>query len=102
MIDNLFLLFRQIPEGHIRPYPHLPADISHQRPHETVPRSNSSIVNADRIIRHQRIQIYCADTSGTTTFRAGTLGIKRQFFRTGCMNSLSALRAENVLFRRHI
>ena len=101
VIDDLFFPLREFPERHIRPHSHFPADICHQRPHETVPGCHRSLVNAQGIIRHQRIQIHGPHASRTAALRAGSLGIKCQFFCTGGMHLRPAFRTQDLLLRRY-
>jgi len=55
VINDILLPLRQLAKRHIYAHAHLLADISHQRPHEAVPRCNSALLYGKRFIRHQRV-----------------------------------------------
>ena len=52
---DVFFLGRQFPEGHVRPHPHLPADVRHQGPHEAIPGGHGTLVNGQGVVRHQGV-----------------------------------------------
>ena len=95
--NNVLFLFRQIAEGHVGAHTHLTADIGHQGPHQTVPRSYRTVINGKRIIRHQRCHIHCADTACAAAFLTGALRVKRQFLGGWRIKMSIALRAHQLL-----
>ena len=50
--DDLPLLRRQFPEGHVSPHPHLPGDVLHQRPHQGLPWGHRSLVDGQGLVGH--------------------------------------------------
>ena len=52
VINDFLLPLRQLAKRYIYAHAHLLADISHQRPHEAVPRCNSALLYGKRFIRH--------------------------------------------------
>ena len=93
--DVLFLL-GQIPERDICPHAHFTADVRHERPHQAVPRGDGSLVDGQRIIRHQRRHIYGVYHSRSATFCARALRIERQLLGGRRVKMRAAFRADQL------
>ena len=50
---DFFFLLGKIPERHIRAHSHLPANVCHQRPHQTVPGGNGALVDGQGVVRYE-------------------------------------------------
>ena len=101
VVDDGFLLVRQIPEGDVGAHPHRPADVGHQRPHEAVPRGYRSLVDGQGVVRHQGGPVHRPDHAGAAAGAAGPLAVEGQFFRAGGVETGPALRAGQRLPGRH-
>ena len=101
MKDNVPLLRCQLLKRHIRAHAQISCNILHQRPHQRLPRPHRALVDRQRFIRHQTVQIYSPHQSRTTTFRAGTLTVKSQLLRTRWQYSFAAHRTVDQLFCCH-
>ena len=77
VIDDLFFFCGQITERHIGTHTHFTAHIGHQRPHQSIPRSDCALVNAKCVIRHKTCHIYGSDAACATTGLTGALRIER-------------------------
>ena len=102
VVDDLFLLVRQVAERNISSHAHSPADIGHQGPHEGIPGSNRSVVDCEALVRYQRVPVYCPYRAGSPAALAGALGIKRQLLRARSVKRLTAFRAYDLLHKRHL
>ena len=97
VINDILLPLRQLAKRHIYAHAHLLADISHQRPHEAVPRCNSALLYGKRFIRHQCAYIYRADAACTAAGFAGPLRIEGQLLGRRRIKLLATLRAGQLL-----
>ena len=93
---DLLFLFCQLPKRNIRAHTHFPANVCHQGPHQAVPGGNSSFVDRQRVIRHQRIRIHSADDPGAAASLTGSLGIKGQLFCRRCIEMCAAFRTDKL------
>ena len=101
VVNDVLLPFRQLPEGHVGAHAHLPADVGHQRPHQAVPGSHRALIDGQGIIRHQRIPVHRAHDSRPVTGTAGSLAVEGKLLRGGRIEFFTALRAGQLLSRRH-
>ena len=53
--DDVLFTFGQVAERYIRAHAHLAADVSHQRPHQAVPRRDRAAVDGQGIVGHERV-----------------------------------------------
>ena len=99
MVDDVLFPLRQVAKRHVRAHAHLPADVRHQRPHETVPRRHRPIVDRERIIRHQRRHVHRAHTARAAASWARALRVEGQLLGARCVKMHAALRAGQLLPR---
>ena len=100
--DYLPLLFRKLPEGHIRAHAHFSCDVLHQRPHQGLPGRNRPLVNGQGLVGNQRRLIHHPDDSGAVAPGTGALAVEGQFFCPGRIEDLPALRAGERQLCRHV
>ena len=99
-MENHFpLLFRQIPEGDIRPDAQIPGDILHQGPHQRLPGEDGALVDGQGFIRHQSGFIHHMDDARSVAAGAGTLAVEGQLLSTGAEEVLAAFGADQLLLR---
>ena len=96
VIDNVLFPVRQFPEGDVGANAHFPAHVRHQGPHQAVPGGDGAFVNAERIVRNQRVQVHPADAAGAAAFGAGALGIEGQLFGGGSAEAHPAFGADQL------
>ena len=98
---NVPLFFRKLPERHISTNPKITGNVLHKRPHESLPWTDSPLVNTKGLIRHKRLPVHGPDHSRTAAFRAGSLAIKGQHFCTWSHHPRSTLRTKYLLLCCH-
>ena len=100
-VDDLLFPVRQIPEGNVRADPHGPADIRHQRPHQRIPGRHRSLIDGQRLIRHQRGSVHRPHDSRSIAGAAGSLAVEGKLLRRGRVKSGAAHRAAKLLSGSH-
>ena len=101
VVYNVLFLLREILKWHVRPRPHLPADVRHQGPHEGIPRSYRALIDGKGFIRHQSRTVNSAYDSRSVACPAGALAVEGQFLRRRGVKFFPTLRAGEFLSRRH-
>ena len=101
VVDDLLLLRRQVPEGHVRPDAHGPAHVGHQGPHQAVPGGHRPLVDGQGVIRHQGGAVHRPHHTGAAAGAAGPLAVEGQLLRSRRVKARAAHRAHQLLPRRH-
>ena len=102
VIDHLFFRRSQIFEGHIRAHTHFPADIFHERPHESPPDYYRALVYGQILVGHQSGLIDRAGDAGSPAGGTGAAAVEGQFLRPRSVKSDAAHGAHRLLHGRHI
>ena len=100
--DNLLLLRRQIPEGNVRPHPHVPGDVLHQGPHQALPRCDRSFVDGQAVVRHQAAFVHRPHDPGPAAGGAGAVRVEGHGLGPGAVELLAADRATGWQHQGHI
>ena len=98
--DDLFFFVCQFSVGDVRPDAHGAAHIRHQGPHQTVPRGDGTLVDAQCFVRDQRALVHGADRSRAAAAFAGALTVEGQLLRAGTVKGDAADGADDFPFRR--
>ena len=77
-------------------------DVLHERPHERLPRRDGTLVDRERIVRHDRRQIDFAHHAGAVAAFARALRVEGELLRAGREEARAAFGADQLALRRHV
>ena len=83
-------------ERDICTHSHLAADINHQRPHESIPRSNGSLLYRKAFIRHQSRLVHPAHCPRSLACGTCPLTVERKLFRRRGKKAGAAFRTNKL------
>ena len=97
IVDDILFSVSQITERNVSAHAHFPADISHQRPHQRIPRSNGAFIDGKRVVRYKGGAVYSPYHPGTVAGTACALTVERQLFSRRSVEMRAAVRAYQFL-----
>ena len=100
MVDDVLLPVRQVPEGHVRPHAHRPADVRHEGPHQAVPRGHRSLVDGQGFVGDKGGFVDGPHRPRSAAAPAGPLAVEGQLLGRGRIETFAASRARQLPLRR--
>ena len=100
MVDDVLLPVRQVPEGHVRPHAHRPADVRHERPHQAVPGGHRALVDGQGFVGDKGGFVDGPHRPRSAATPAGPLAVEGQLLGRGRVKTLAAGRARQLPLRR--
>ena len=102
MVHYLLLLRGEVAERHVGAHAHFPGYVLHQGPHQRAPGSHCTLVDGQRVVRHERGLIHCANDSRPGAGAAGAFAVEGQLLGPRGIYPFSADGAEYGLLGRHV